>query len=227
MTFGQRVAVHSEFRVIKCTALRQQRQKQMHTDKIAKTLSGDKNDLNNDSPTGWSEICSVLWGLLKFSSQHCFSAALLRWRDTKNIACSVNTELILVCATTIYEGAVIENRDIFIFISYSACVKVSAYPKECQSFCDINFLRMGWKEKPKTDQSGLSLVRNICREELREDISAVWPSHILLGLLPWMTWELSFRKKLYKYLGMKVDMQAYARAGKRKKQKITDKSLKC
>ncbi len=27
-----------------------------------------------------------------------------------------------------------------------------------------------------------------------------------------MTWELSFRKKLYKYLGMKADMQEYARA---------------
>lgn len=33
-------------------------------------------------------------------------------------------------------------------------------------------------------------------------------------LLPWMTWELSFRKKLYKYLGMKADMQAYAKAVK-------------
>lgn len=33
-----------------------------------------------------------------------------------------------------------------------------------------------------------------------------------------MTWELSFRKKLYKYLGMNADMQAYARARKRKEQ---------
>lgn len=31
---------------------------------------------------------------------------------------------------------------------------------------------------------------------------------------PWMTWELSFRKKLYKYLGMNADMQAYASAVK-------------
>lgn len=33
---------------------------------------------------------------------------------------------------------------------------------------------------------------------------------------PWITWELSFRKKLYRYLGMKADMQAYARAADNK-----------
>lgn len=33
-----------------------------------------------------------------------------------------------------------------------------------------------------------------------------------LIILPWMTWELSFRKKLYRYFGMKADMQAYANA---------------
>lgn len=41
--------------------------------------------------------------------------------------------------------------------------------------------------------------------------------------LPWITWELSFRKKLYKYLGIKADMQAYARAERIRKKDATTK----
>lgn len=52
MTSGQRAAVHAEFRVIKCVRRCDSRGGNMSTDKIAAALSGDKNDLNNDSPTG-------------------------------------------------------------------------------------------------------------------------------------------------------------------------------
>lgn len=102
----------------------------------------------------------------------------------------------------------------------------------CESLClSERMSKLVWYQLPENEierEAKNSLAyrwSQIYRQKLREDMSAVWPSHTLPGLLPWMTWELSFRKKLYKYLGMKADMHAYARAGGGK-QEITDERLK-
>ena len=49
--------------------------------------------------------------------------------------------------------------------------------------------------------------------------------HVHLYLLPCITDELSFKKNLCRYLGIKALIEAYARAGKHKKQLLAITSL--
>lgn len=58
-----------------------------------------------------------------------------------------------------WEGAVIGNRHIFISFSFYTSVKVCLSESLSKLYSDINVIRIGRKENPKTDQSGLSLVR--------------------------------------------------------------------